>query len=338
MATARHGGSTPPGSSRRRHLRVWSASGGARRAWRPLRIGVDCLAAGTRGRHGPAPVYPSHRYRSKRRIRLDGARQKRSTERPSRANGGVRGARALACAVLQPVGRLGGGRGVAADWRWRCGTDAAAHALHPACFISVRRALSGDAGGDARLGRLDLGRRARERAPRAARGSAAPRGRALRHAGPRQLHRARRWRCAPPLHTARAAAGDARCERQHAHQPPPREQFDAPRCPRGRGSAGGVAQGALLRIGGAGRGLAHLGRAWDTLQSWSSVAWVVWGNTIDRQCHESANETLRYVPGCQGVETTQEVLPLQAVVRAHGAWRGAASRARDARYCWAGGC
>lgn len=142
----------------------------------------------------------------------------------------------------------------------------------------------------------------------------------------------------PPTHTPRAAAGDALCERQHAHQPPPREQFDAPRCPRGRGSAGGVAQGALLRIGGAGRGLAHLGRAWDTLQSWSSVAWVVWGNTIDRQCHESANETLRYVPGCQGVETTQEELPLQAVVRAHGAWRGAASRARDARYCWAGGC
>lgn len=220
MATARHGGSTPPGSSRRRHLRVWSASGGARRAWRPLRIGVDCLAAGTRGRHGPAPVYPSHRYRSKRRIRLDGVRQKRSTERPSRANGGVRGARALACAVLQPVGRLGGGRGVAADWRWRCGTDAAAHALHPACFISVRRALSGDAGGDARLGRLDLGRRARERAPRAARGSAAPRGRALRHAGPRQLHRARRWRCAPP-HTHRALRRATRCARGNMRISPP---------------------------------------------------------------------------------------------------------------------
>ena len=77
---------------------------------------------------------------------MDGARQKRSTERPSRANGGVRGARALACAVLQPVGRLGGGRGVAADWRWGCGTDAAAHALHPTCFISVRRAPSGEVG------------------------------------------------------------------------------------------------------------------------------------------------------------------------------------------------
>ena len=268
---------------------------------------------------------------------MERARQKRSTERPSRANGGVRGARALACAALQPVGRLGGGRGVAADWRWRCGTDAAAHALHPACFISVRRALSGDAGGDARLGRLDLGRRARERAPRAARGSAAPRGRALRHAGPRQLHRARRWRCAPPHpHTARCGGRRVVREATCASAPPSGAIRRAP-LPAWAG-LGGVAQGALLRIGGAGRGLAHLGRAWDTLQSWSSVAWVVWGNTIDRQCHESANETLRYVPGCQGVETTQEELPLQAVVRAHGAWRGAASRARDARYCWAGGC
>ena len=152
---------------------------------------------------------------------MERARQKRSTERPSRANGGVRGARALACAVLQPVGRLGEGRGVAADWRWGCGTDAAAHALHPACFISVRRALSGDAGGDARLGRLDLGRRARERAPRAARGSAAPRGRALRHAGPRQLHRARRWRCAPPHpHTARCGGRRVVREATCASAPP----------------------------------------------------------------------------------------------------------------------